>query len=193
MLPLCHMAHHVGNAGASELVADSYAIHPDQLLPFINIPGLCGGGASICATHCRQIGYDGFRPDRDRPGIAVAFNRGTTHESRPMSDPHEPTGIRMSQLPRAAQPTVEELPQDLEDLIAAVESLSPANRQLLDPLMVRVIESSKRRRRILNLVQDALSQLRLDMKYLMFDLEATRRERDEYRQKLEGLEGTDPQ
>lgn len=99
----------------------------------------------------------------------------------------------MSQLPRAAQPTVEELPQDLEDLIAAVESLSPANRQLLDPLMVRVIESSKRRRRILNLVQDALSQLRLDMKYLMFDLEATRRERDEYRQKLEGLEGTDPQ
>ena len=35
-----------------------------------------------------------------------------------------------------------------------------------------------RRRRILNLVQEALSQLRLDMKYLVFDLEATRRERD---------------
>lgn len=28
-------------------------------------------------------------------------------------------------------------------------------------------------------------QLRLDMKYLMFDLEATRRERDEFRRKLE--------
>jgi hypothetical protein len=34
-------------------------------------------------------------------------------------------------------------------------------------------------------VQDALSQLRLDMKYLMFDLEATRRERDELRRKTE--------
>jgi hypothetical protein len=34
-------------------------------------------------------------------------------------------------------------------------------------------------------VQDALSQLRLDMKYLMFDLEATRRERDDYRRKVE--------
>jgi hypothetical protein len=34
-------------------------------------------------------------------------------------------------------------------------------------------------------VQDALSQLRLDMKYLMFDLEATRRERDDFRRKLE--------
>ena len=45
--------------------------------------------------------------------------------------------------------------------------------------------STRRRRRILSLVQDALSQLRLDMKYLMFDLEATRRERDEYRRKVE--------
>jgi hypothetical protein len=33
-----------------------------------------------------------------------------------------------------------------------------------------------------------LSQLRLDMKYLMFDLEATRRERDEYLAKLEQQE-----
>jgi len=38
-----------------------------------------------------------------------------------------------------------------------------------------------RRRRILCLVQEALGQLRVDMKYLMFDLECTRRERDEAR------------
>ena len=44
---------------------------------------------------------------------------------------------------------------------------------------------NRRRRRILTLVQDALGQLRLDMKYLMFDLEATRRERDEYRRQSE--------
>ncbi|MGB1928273.1 MAG: transcriptional regulator, partial [Mariniblastus sp.] len=31
----------------------------------------------------------------------------------------------------------------------------------------------------------ALSQLRMDMKYLMFDLEATRRERDSYKNALE--------
>jgi hypothetical protein len=35
-------------------------------------------------------------------------------------------------------------------------------------------------------VQEALGQLRLDMKYLMFDLEATRRERDLYLSRLEG-------
>jgi hypothetical protein len=38
----------------------------------------------------------------------------------------------------------------------------------------------------LTLVQEALSQLRLDMKYLLFDLEATRRERNRYRESLEG-------
>ena len=59
-------------------------------------------------------------------------------------------------------------------------------RLRVEPLVNRVLDNAKRRRRILSLVQDALGQLRLDMKYLTFDLEATRRERDEYRQKLEG-------
>lgn len=36
-----------------------------------------------------------------------------------------------------------------------------------------------RRKRILELVQETLAQLRLDMKYIIFDLECTRRERDE--------------
>ena len=61
------------------------------------------------------------------------------------------------------------------------------SRELI-PALERVVESTKRRRRILNMVQDALSQLRLDMKYLMFDVEATRRERDEYHARLEGFE-----
>ena len=56
-----------------------------------------------------------------------------------------------------------------------------------DPEVVKaatvINESQKRRKRILDLVQEALTQLRLDMKYLMFDLEATRRERDEARAK----------
>jgi hypothetical protein len=80
-------------------------------------------------------------------------------------------------LPRIASPT-DELPKDVADLAAAVGSLPAEHRSRLEPLMYRVVDSTKRRRRILNLVQEALSQLRLDMKYLVFDLEATRRERD---------------
>jgi hypothetical protein len=80
---------------------------------------------------------------------------------------------------------VEELPADLLRLASAIHALpEPYSRELI-PSLERVIESTKRRRRILTLVQDALSQLRLDMKYLMFDVEATRRERDEYQARLE--------
>lgn len=82
----------------------------------------------------------------------------------------------------------EELPADLLELTALIATLSAEQRGRLQPVLDRVVESTKRRRRILSLVQDALSQLRLDMKYLVFDLEATRRERDAYRQQLE--EGT---
>ncbi len=81
---------------------------------------------------------------------------------------------------RIVTPT-EELPKDVADLAAAVSSLPAEHRSRLEPLMFRVVDSTKRRRRILNLVQEALSQLRLDMKYLVFDLEATRRERDALR------------
>jgi len=57
--------------------------------------------------------------------------------------------------------------------------LSDSDRAYLEPLLDEVVEGHVRRKRILVLVQDALGQLRLDMKYLMFDLEATRRERDD--------------
>ena len=70
------------------------------------------------------------------------------------------------------------LPNDIIELENAVASLPSDMQAKLVPLMTRVTESTLRRRRILTLVQEALSQLRLDMKYLMFDLEATRRERD---------------
>lgn len=80
----------------------------------------------------------------------------------------------------------EELPQDLLDLANAISQLPAAHRGQIEPLVLRVMESTRRRRRILTLVQEALSQLRLDMKYLVFDLEATRRERDALRESQQG-------
>lgn len=94
----------------------------------------------------------------------------------------------MSNAPRTTVTPVEELPADLLRLISAVQALPDQYSRDVLPALERVVESTKRRRRILNLVQDALSQLRLDMKYLMFDVEATRRERDEYHSRLEELE-----
>jgi hypothetical protein len=94
----------------------------------------------------------------------------------------------MTNNPRTTTAGVEELPADLQRLMVAVQSLPEEYSGEVVVALERVVESTKRRRRILTLVQDALSQLRLDMKYLMFDLEATRRERDDYQAKLEQQE-----
>jgi len=84
------------------------------------------------------------------------------------------------------KPPTDEAPREILDLADAIAQLPVEFRLRVEPLVNRVLDNAKRRRRILSLVQDALGQLRLDMKYLTFDLEATRRERDDYRQKLEG-------
>jgi len=91
----------------------------------------------------------------------------------------------MAEINRLAPVQNEELPSDLARLVGEIRALPEEYADRLAPSLERVVEGVKRRRRILVLVQDALSQLRLDMKYLMFDLEATRRERDEYLAKLE--------
>ena len=92
----------------------------------------------------------------------------------------------MSKPTSVANNSVEEVPAEVVELVAAVAELPPQYAERVNAALNRVVESTKRRRRILGLVQDALSQLRLDMKYLVFDLEATRRERDAYRRQVEG-------
>lgn len=87
---------------------------------------------------------------------------------------------------RSVKSDEQQLPMDLKDLIQAVDALPAEHRQQLEKPLNRVVEYTRRRRRILNLIQEALSQLRMDMKYLMFDLEATRRERDTYKNAIDG-------
>lgn len=47
-------------------------------------------------------------------------------------------------------------------------------------------DTNVRKTKILKLIQETLQQIKMDMEYICFDLEATRRERDEYKAKLEG-------
>jgi hypothetical protein len=91
----------------------------------------------------------------------------------------------MSEHPHTASPETTELPKELRELVDVIQRLPSEYQVAIDPALTRVVDGTRRRRHILTLVQDALSQLRLDMKYLIFDLEATRRERDDYRRQLE--------
>lgn len=79
----------------------------------------------------------------------------------------------------------ETLPVEMVELGRAICALKGKEKEDLLLAYNRVSDSIHRRRRILNLVQEALSQLRLDVKYLMFDLETTRRERDQLQAQLE--------
>ncbi|MFO0868727.1 MAG: transcriptional regulator [Pirellulales bacterium] len=78
------------------------------------------------------------------------------------------------------------LRRDLLELSKCLEIAPAELRCRATPILERIIQDTQRRRRLLVSIQDALSQLRLDMKYLVFDLEATRRERDTYRRQAGG-------
>ena len=77
-----------------------------------------------------------------------------------------------------------ELPAELSELQSAIDGLSIESKLILQPLFQRVVESTNRRRKILQMVQESIGQLRLDLKYLVFDLEATRRERDDLQRQV---------
>ncbi len=91
----------------------------------------------------------------------------------------------MSGYQRLTGSNSEELPRELVELGQKIAELPEAHQPEMSRIYEQVVDSARRRRRILTLVQEALSQLRLDIKYLMFDLQVTRDERDSLRQDRE--------
>ena len=74
------------------------------------------------------------------------------------------------------------------DLHGHLDSLPLHWREKLMPLCDRVGHFTRLQGGLMRIAQDAVDQLQLDVKYLIFDLEATRRERDELKDILESLE-----
>ena len=79
----------------------------------------------------------------------------------------------------------------LAELIAEIDTLPTDER---DKLRSMAVETKKRHEEIKKTVgglQDAIDALRVSIKYMMFDLEATRRENDYLRKMLEQDPGKD--
>ena len=87
--------------------------------------------------------------------------------------------------PRFCLDPVVDVPVDIVELQMEIDRLPPKSREMIQPFLQIVLDSSQRRRRIVRLIREALDQLQLEMKYLKFDLEATRRERDQMRASLD--------
>lgn len=101
----------------------------------------------------------------------------------------------MSQAAPSTESIVSEMSSELVDLQKLIDALPVESKLAIQPAFLRVVDSTNRRRKILQLVQESIGQLRLDMKYLVFDLEATRRERDLFQAQLAefmGNEGLPP-
>ena len=73
----------------------------------------------------------------------------------------------------------------LSELGSLIEELPPELKPRFEAALRRASDGLQRREQVLSFIQGSISQLRLDMRYLIFDLESTRKERDEYRRRLE--------
>lgn len=71
--------------------------------------------------------------------------------------------------------------KELNDLTAVVSTLKTDVQAKLAPALNQLLANLRKRYDTLTLVKQALEQLRLDLKYLVFDLDSTRQERDEYK------------
>jgi hypothetical protein len=71
---------------------------------------------------------------------------------------------------------------ELGELLRLVDDLPAESRPDFYQVLDRLAACFERRQRMLGYVQESLNQMSLDLKYLVFDLEATRRERDSYAQ-----------
>jgi hypothetical protein len=81
----------------------------------------------------------------------------------------------------------EYLPRELNELRKDIETLPRQIRERMLPLCDRICHFLHLQGRLFELAQETVDRLQLDVKYLMFDLDCTRNERDEAVEELENL------
>jgi chromosome segregation ATPase len=82
----------------------------------------------------------------------------------------------------------QEFQAKLAELMGEISTLPPAEREKLEQLADETRQRHERLKATVSGLQESLDYLRLSIKYLVFDLEATRRENNYLRKMLE--EGT---
>lgn len=81
--------------------------------------------------------------------------------------------------------------QKLAELMGEISTLPEAERQKLQALAHKTQQRHSQLRKTVTDLQESLDYLRLSIKYLMFDLEATRRENSYLRKMLEQQQDND--
>lgn len=84
-----------------------------------------------------------------------------------------------------------EFQQKLGDLISQIDNLPSNDRDRLGKLAEETKNRHERMRQTITDLQESLDYLRLSVKYLVFDLEATRRENQYLRKLIDKQAGSD--
>jgi chromosome segregation ATPase len=83
--------------------------------------------------------------------------------------------------------TESEFQTKLAEIMGEISTLPPTERQKLEKLATETRQRHERLRQTVSSLQESLDYLRLSIKYLVFDLEATRRENNYLRKMLEDV------
>ena len=86
-----------------------------------------------------------------------------------------------------------EFQSKLAELMGEITTLPPAERKKLEQLASETRQRHERLRQTVSGLQESLDYLRLSIKYLVFDLEATRRENQYLRKLLDRQNGQPPE
>jgi hypothetical protein len=87
-------------------------------------------------------------------------------------------------LPTSTEWRTDHVPLELKELQGHLTQAPHPWREKLLPLCERLAQYTRLQHRLVRIAQDAVDQLQLDVKYLTFDLEVTRKERDELLREL---------
>jgi hypothetical protein len=79
----------------------------------------------------------------------------------------------------------QEFQSKLAELMGEISTLPPTERRKLEKIAGETRERHEKLRQTVSNLQESLDYLRLSIKYLVFDLEATRRENNYLRKMLE--------
>ncbi|MCC6678870.1 MAG: transcriptional regulator [Phycisphaerales bacterium] len=85
----------------------------------------------------------------------------------------------------------QEFQQKLGDLIKQIGDLPESDRAKLEQLADETKDRHSSMKKTINDLQESLDYLRLSIKYLVFDLEATRRENEYLRKLIDNQSGGD--
>ena len=78
--------------------------------------------------------------------------------------------------------------KQLSELVHEIQSVPAAQREKLIDLARKTYDSHQKLRKSVSGLQESLDYVRVSVKYLLFDLEATRRENVHLRKVIEGNE-----